>query len=90
MRACICLALLLVAGCGRRVAKQTDEPVPMDQVPAAAMEAATKAAREKLPGVTLERAYLKKEGVYEITGKSKTGKIHDVEVTASGEILEVE
>jgi hypothetical protein len=90
MRIWMLLAVLAIAGCGRQAAKKTAEPIPLDKLPPAAMEAATKAAREKLPGVTLEQAYLKKEGVYEITGKSKTGKIHDVEVTAAGEVLEVE
>jgi hypothetical protein len=84
------LVVAAIAGCGRQEAKKGAEAIPLDQLPPVALEAATKAAREKLPGVKLERAYLKKDGRYEITGKSKTGKIHDVEVTASGEVLEVE
>jgi hypothetical protein len=90
MRGWTLLAVLAIAGCGRGAAKKTAEPIALDKLPPAAIETATKAAREKLPGATLERAYLKKDGRYEITGKSKTGKIHDVEVTASGEVLEVE
>jgi len=89
MRFWICVALLTIAGCGRSVAKK-EEQVPLDKVPEAAMKAAEKAIREKFPDVKFHSATRRSNGVYEITGKSKTGKIHDVEVTATGEITEVE
>jgi hypothetical protein len=89
MRFWICVAFLAIAGCGRSVAKK-EEPVPLDKVPEVAMKAAEKAMHERFPDVTFQSATLRSTGVYEITGKTKTGKVHDVEVTATGEITEVE
>lgn len=83
------LALITLAGCGEK-AKQSDKPITLDQVPEAAMKAATAAAKKAYPDMKFETATLRGENVYELTGKSKNGKVHDVEVTATGEILEVE
>lgn len=66
-----------------------DEPVPIDQIPAVAMEAAKKA----LPGYTFDTAFkLKVDGqdVFEIRGKDRKGKTREVEVTPAGEVLEIE
>ncbi len=89
MRRLWCVALLVLAGCGHK-GKQSDKPITLDQVPEAAMKAAKEAAKKAYPDVKFETATLRGENVYEITGKSKNGKVHDVEVTATGEILEVE
>lgn len=89
MRKTLCVAVLLLAGCGEK-AKQSDKPITLDQVPEAAMKAAKAAAKKAYPDVKFETATLRGENVYELTGKSKNGKIHDVEVTATGEVLEVE
>ncbi len=52
-----------------------------------------KIAADKLPGVKFDSAYKEtKDGkeVFELRGKTKEGKIRDVEVTADGEVLEVD
>jgi hypothetical protein len=89
MRFWVCLALLIITGCGRGVAER-NEQVPLDKVPEPAMKAAMKVAREKFPDLKFQNATLRSNGVYEITGKTKTGKIHDVEVRADGEVVEIE
>lgn len=82
-----CLVLLLPTGCRERVAHTDDTVVPLEQVPAAAL----KAARAKLPDVKFDQAWkLPGQDAFEVRGKTKAGKIHDVEVTSSGEILEVD
>ncbi|HVC98777.1 MAG TPA: PepSY domain-containing protein [Pirellulales bacterium] len=80
--------LLIVGGC----AKKTPEPsevVPLEQVP----EAVMKAARLELPNARFEMAWKKKEDgrlVYEVRGKTATGKTLEVEVTPDGEVIAVE
>jgi hypothetical protein len=44
----------------------------------------------ELPDVTFDRAVIKANGIYEINGKDKKGKVRDVEMTAAGEVTEVE
>jgi uncharacterized membrane protein YkoI len=66
-----------------------DQIVPMEQVPPKVMEA----ARKELPGYTFDTVYkMKIEGndAYEVRGKNKRGKVREVEVSATGEVLEVE
>ena len=65
------------------------EGVPLDQLPPGSLEAATKA----LPEVKFHEARKAKfngQDAYEIRGKDKRGKIREVEVSTSGEILEIE
>jgi uncharacterized membrane protein YkoI len=81
--------LAVLIGCGHK-GKQSDKPITIEQVPEAAMKAAQAAAKKAYPDLKFETATLRGENVYEITGKTKNGKVHDVEVTATGEILEVE
>jgi hypothetical protein len=83
------LLVLLVGGCAKTETAQKNS-VPLDKVPATAMDAATKAAKEKFPDLKFESAWKKPTGVFEIVGKTKSGKVHDVEVTEAGEITEVE
>ncbi len=81
----LCLGLGL--GCGGR--PEADEVVPLAQVPAPVMEA----ARRELPGLTFDKAYkLKVDGrdAYEVRGKDARGKVREVEVSATGEVLAVE
>ncbi len=50
-------------------------------------------ARKELPGITFDTAYkLKVDGkdAFEIRGKNKQGKIREVELSATGEVLEIE
>ncbi len=82
--------VLLLPGCNSADTVRHQENVPLDKVPTPAMEAAVKAAKEKFPDLKFENAWKKSTGVYEIVGKTKAGKTHDVEVTETGEITEVE
>ena len=83
-----CLLFLSIAfGCGGR--PQSDAVVPIDQVPAPVMEA----ARKELPGYTFDTVYkMKVDGkdAYEVRGKDRRGKVREVEVSGSGEVLAVE
>jgi hypothetical protein len=82
-RGALFLVPLVLAGCASRAA---DAPIPLDQVPASIM----KISQEKLPDVKFDRAVKRADGSYEISGKDKKGKVRDVELTASGEVTEVE
>jgi hypothetical protein len=79
--------LLTMWGCGEEVVRM--ESVPLDKLPAGSMEAATKA----LPDVKFNEARKAKfngQDAFEIRGKDKRGKIREVEVSTSGQILEIE
>lgn len=77
--------ILLIAGCQKATPK-TKTAVPLDQVPPVIM----KAAQARLPHVTFESVIRKADGVYEVRGKTKNGKVQEVEVTEAGEVLVVE
>lgn len=83
------LAPLLLAaciGCGERT-HEAEDAVPLDRIPGPAL----KAAQEELPGVKFESAWKEDgEDAYEIRGKTSTGKVRDVKVTAQGKLLEVD
>jgi hypothetical protein len=81
-------AVLLVVGCGKPA--KPVQTVAMDQVPEVVMKAATAAAKEKFPDLKFQSVSMKPNGVYELSGKTKNGKVHDVEVTPAGEVVEVE
>lgn len=78
------LVILLLVGCGGGEGKKT--PVPFDQVPKDVL----KAAQQREPDVTFDRAQKKTTGDYEILGKDKQGKMVEVEVTPKGEVIQVE
>lgn len=83
------LAVVLVAFCGCGEQVERAEPVPLDKLPAGALET----AKKQLPDVTFERAQKVKfrgQDAYEIIGKNKQGKIHDVDISTTGELLEVQ
>ena len=88
MRRSVLLAVLLVtSGCGGM--PSSDEIVPIEQVPAPVMDA----ARKQLPGYTFDTVYKMKidgKDAYEVRGKDKKGKVREVEVSATGEVLGVE
>ncbi len=88
MRKLLFVALLITAGCSKSTAVK-DQPVTLESVPADIMKTAEKAMHDKYPDVKFQTATLRGD-LYEITGKSKTGKVHDVEITTAGEIKEVE
>ncbi|WP_165070390.1 PepSY domain-containing protein [Paludisphaera rhizosphaerae] len=80
---------LIVFVCGCENEPTADQIVPLDQVPPSIMEI----ARKELPGYTFDTVYkMKVEGAdaYEIRGKDKRGKVREVEVSASGEVLGIE
>jgi hypothetical protein len=69
--------------------RENDVPIPFEKVPPELV----KVAQEKFPDVKFDSAYKEtKDGkdVYEIRGKTKQGKIREVEVTADGKIFQVE
>ena len=81
-KAAVLIIAFALAGCGQPPAA----PIPLEQVPASIM----KISQEKLPDVKFDRAVRRADGSYEISGKDKKGKVRDVELTASGEVTEVE
>jgi len=80
------LLVLLVCGCGESIGEGKKEIVPLDKVPPAVM----KAAQEKLPDIKFDSALKTTKGIYEVRGKTKNGKIQEVEVNEAGEVLLVE
>ena len=86
MRQLALVAVLFLALAGCKGEKEEKTPIKLEDVPAAAM----KTAQEKLPDVVFIDAFLKKDGVYEIRGKLKSGKIREVEVKADGTFVELE
>lgn len=84
------LTLVLLNGCGKNESpRQPVEMVPLDSVPNVVMEA----ARKQLPNVKFETAWKEKEAgreVYEIRGRTPSGKTEEVEITPAGEVLEAE
>ena len=84
----IVFSLLTFGGCGESIEQPV--AVPLDKVPSSVMEVARKNTPQ---GVTLDSARqftLNGEEVYEVRGKDRCGKIHEVEVTAAGKLLEIE
>ena len=82
------LMLIFAIGCESNPPK-SEEIVPIDQVPANIMDV----ARKQLPGYTFDTAYKMKidgKDAYEVRGKDKRGKVRAVEVSATGEVLEIE
>lgn len=80
------LVLGSVSGCGKAAAPKTKSAVPLDQVPAVVM----KAAQKKEPDVKFNTVIKSAEGFYEVQGKTKAGKIIEVEVSETGDVLKVE
>ena len=81
------ILMIVVAGC--KSEPKSDDIVPIEQVPPNVMEA----ARKQLPGYKLDTAYKMKidgKDAYEVRGKDKRGKVREVEVSASGEVLAIE
>ena len=79
-------AALLVAGATATGEKET--PIPLDDVPAAALNA----AKDAVPGIELTSAKIETERgqtIYELEG-SVGDATWEVEVTPTGEVLEVE
>ncbi|HEY1600217.1 MAG TPA: hypothetical protein VGG64_11475 [Pirellulales bacterium] len=88
MRFFLCL-LIVVVGCNKTPVKQ-DKPITLADVPEVVMKAANAAAKKNFPDIKFETVTIKRSGVYEITGRTKNGKVHDVEVKPDGDITEIE
>ena len=58
----------------------------MDTVPAVVITA----ARKKEPDVTFNKVIKTPDGIYEVQGKNKAGKIVEVEANEKGEVLRFE
>jgi hypothetical protein len=81
--------LLALAAAGCENEPTSDQIVPIESVPPNVMEV----ARKQLPGFTFDTAYkIKVQGKdsYEVRGKDKRGKIREVEVSATGEVIAIE
>jgi len=79
------MMLSILIGCGS-IGEGPKVQVKMEEVPPAAL----KTAQDKLPGMVFTEAFLKKDGTYEVRGKTKTGKVREVEVKADGTFVELE
>jgi hypothetical protein len=85
MRRFFCgLVLLLLAGCGEDHSQSAN--VPLEQVPEPAMTV----AKDKLPGVTFEQAWKTRSGNFEVRGKTKEGKVRDIQVAPDGKVIEID
>jgi hypothetical protein len=80
-------------GCGGDpdddVAGESKKPMPMDQVPALVL----KAAKEAAPDLTFFAAYKDKfngQDSIELKGKTKNGKIKEIEISLDGKYLGTE
>jgi len=80
------LLLALLCSCDKAPAPRHNDVVALDQLPPAVL----KAAQAKLPEVKFETAWKTESGEYEVRGKAKTGKIHDVKVSEAGDVLETD
>ena len=82
------LMFLPLAGCGDE-APEGDELVAIESIPANLMQI----AKKELPGVNFNEAYkMKVDGkdAFEIRGKDARGKVREIELTTSGDIIEIE
>lgn len=80
--------VILALGCAGSP-PESDPIIPLDQVPPGIMEI----ARKQLPGFTFDTAYkMKVDGkdAYEVRGKDKRGKVREVEISATGEVIAIE
>jgi len=75
---------VLLAGCGEDHSPSAN--VPLEKVP----EPVIKVAKDKLPGVTFEQAWTTRQGNYEVRGKDKNGKVRDIQIAPSGEVVEID
>ncbi len=80
---CVGLLTAVLIGCD---GAPQDALVSPDEAPAQVLAA----AREKLPGVAFEQVLKRSDGRYEVRGKDSRGKVRTVDVSESGDVLEVE
>lgn len=84
---CVLLCLVAMTSCGCSESEgERKKVIALDKVP----NEVRKVAQEKYPDVVFDSAFTETEdgqSVYELKGKSKAGKIYEVEVTKEGKIL---
>ncbi len=85
----VALVLFLITGCtAMEELVEGEKAIPLSEVPTVALEA----ARAAVAGITLTEAEIDEEGgrlIYELAGRAN-GSDYEIEVTADGEVLEVE
>lgn len=82
----VCIATVVMFGGCSKPTGERKEPLALEKVPPELL----KLAQEKFPEVVFDSAFTEIEDgqpVFELKGKSKSGKIHEVEVTKDGKIL---
>ena len=77
------MILCALSGCGNGA---KDQLISLEKLP----ENFLKTAQDKLPEVKFENALKRSNGSYEVRGKDPKGKVRDVEMSATGEVLEIE
>jgi hypothetical protein len=90
--AAILALALLTLGCGDGDDDEAftgKKPIPMDQVPAAVLKAAKEAAPELTFYAAFKDQFNGQESI-ELKGKTKNGKIKEVEVSPDGKLLGIE
>jgi hypothetical protein len=83
LRFLFAFVLLVFVGCSEA---PTAALMPLDKVPENIMAI----AKEKLPDVTFDQAVKGADGRIEVIGKDGKGKVREIEISRSGEILEIE
>ncbi|MBU6386612.1 MAG: hypothetical protein ACKN85_04795 [Pirellula sp.] len=83
IRITLIIMMGLVLGCQRQ---STPRIVPFDEVPPDLLQK----AKEALPEVRFDNAVRRSDGGLEIRGKDPTGKVRDVDFSASGQLTEIE
>jgi predicted small lipoprotein YifL len=78
------LSALTLTGCGDKKAQKT--PMELKDVPPDIM----KVAKEKLPGVTFDAAWKESNGNFEVRGKTKSGKVREIDVAPDGTVTEID
>lgn len=78
------LLFFFLGGCAEDHSQSAN--LPLEKVP----EPVIKVAKDKLPGVTFEQAWTTRQGNYEVRGKDKNGKVRDIQIAPSGEVIEVD
>jgi hypothetical protein len=84
MRAVILALVLGLVGCGGSAAGRDN--IPLEQVP----ENVMKVAKDNLKDVTFDKAWRKKNGEYEVSGKDKKGKVREIDIAPDGTVTEIE
>ncbi|MEI6324779.1 MAG: lipoprotein [Gemmataceae bacterium] len=75
---------LTLAGCGQK--KEEKTTMDIKDVPPDIM----RVAKEKLPDVAFGTAWKKPNGTIEVRGKTKNGKVREIDIRPDGTVEEIE